>query len=459
VPLTWSLLSGNLPNGLALTPNGLITGTPTVAGSFNFIVQVTGGTPPQTATSPFQIDIGGALTITTPSALTAGTAFVPYTASLQASGGVSPYTWSLTSGSLPAGLSISPSGALSGTPSQTGQFSFAVRVTDSAGGSATQSFALLINQGSLRITTQTLLTGIQNFAYSQQLQATGGPTPHAWAVVSGSLLPGLALTPAGLLQGVPTSQGSSTIQLRVTDSTGANDTRSFTLTIGPGIGTLSLAGIQSTANPAQQLPLALSLSAPVPAAISGTLTIAFASTATAPADDPSVQFSTGGRSVNFTIPANSSSAVLPSQLMLLTGTVAGTITITGSIQNGPSNMSVASVGVRSLAPQITAITATRVTDGLRVQVTGYSPERRVTNVQFGFDVRTASGTERVNLSRTVEPEFNTWYRSSASVPFGSTFLFDQTFGVQGDASAIDAVTTTLTNGQGSTTSSRVAFPR
>ena len=88
-----------------------------------------------------------------------------------------------------------------------------------------------------------------------------------------------------------------------------------------------------------------------------------------------------------------------------------------------------------------------------MQIIGYSTERRVTNAEFGFDIRATDGTQRVTLSRPV-PEFDTWYQSPESLPFGGTFLYEQVFGVQGDANAIDAVTITLTNGLGTTTSSR-----
>src|SRR5262249_24104211 len=84
---------------------------------------------------------------------------------------------------------------------------------------------------------------------------------------------------------------------------------------------------------------------------------------------------------------------------------------------------------------------------LRVQVTGYSPERQVINVDFGFDVKTSSGTQRVTLSRGVQPDFDGWYKSSASSAFGSSFVFEQLFNVQGDNSMINAVTVSLTSGQ------------
>src|SRR5262249_37173768 len=162
-------------------------------------------------------------------------------------------------------------------------------------------------------------------AYSQQVDAVGGPPPYSWSVVNGSLPPGLVLTSAGVLQGTPSATASASFRLRVIDSSGANDTHDFTMSVGPPIGPLSLSGARDTADPAQQLPLALSLSGGYPFAVSGTLNMAFASAAAIPADDPMVQFSTGGRSVTFTIAANSTTAVFPSQVMLLTGTIAGTI--------------------------------------------------------------------------------------------------------------------------------------
>lgn len=455
-PVVWSLASGNVPSGLTLSDGGLISGTPTATGVFGFTVQIAGGAPAQTATRAFQISVTQALTITTPPALPAGMPLSPYTLALQASGGAPPYAWSIISGVLPRNLQLSGAGVIGGAAIESGTFVFTAQVTDTGGAIGSQEFTISIEQGLLKIRTENLPGGIQNYAYNQQLEATGGPTPYTWAIVSGSLPPGLALTPAGALQGTPTAVGSSNFQVRVTDSSGVSDTHDFSIAVGPPIGALSLIGVQGTENPAQQLPLGLSLAEASPVAISGTLSIAFKPAAAAPADDPAVQFSTGGRTLTFTFPPNSTSAVLPSQSMLLTGTVAGVITITGGIQNGPLSMPVASVEVRSLAPQMTSVTGSRVSGGLRVQIIGYSTERRVTNAEFSFDIRATDGTQRVSLSRPVEVDFDAWYQSPESLPFGGTFLFEQVFSVQGDANAIDAVTITLTNGLGSTTSSRAA---
>jgi len=135
--------------------------------------------------------------------------------------------------------------------------------------------------------------------------------------------------------------------------------------------------------------------------------------------------------------------------MLMTGTVSGTIVVKANIQNGVTDVPIKTVTIPATIPKLTNITAVRISGGLRVQATGYSPERRVNNVDFAFDVKTSSGTQRVTLSRSVQTEFDTWYRSGASSAFGSTFTFEQMFTVQGDSSGINGVTVTLTNGQGS----------
>jgi len=209
--------------------------------------------------------------------------------------------------------------------------------------------------------------------------------------------------------------------------------------------------------PTQQVAVGLSVSTPQPNPVSGSLALSFNSTSVVPSDDPSVLFSNGSKTVNFTIPANGTVAVFPSGTMLLTGTVSGTVVLKVSIQNGVTDVPVKTVTVPLTNPKLTNVNAVRISGGLRVQVTGYSPERRVNNVEFGFDVKTSSGTQRVTLSRIVLPEFDTWYKNAASSAFGSSFMFEQLFTVQGDTSGIDAVTVSLTNSQGTGSSIRTQF--
>ncbi len=133
-PLAWSVISGSLPPGLVLNPaNGKITGIPPPAGAYAFTVQVKDSALPtsQTAMQAFSITIASPapLSITT-SSLAAGVTATGYSGTLQATGGVLPYTWSLTNGQLPAGLNINSSGTITGTPVLAGTSTFTVQVAD-----------------------------------------------------------------------------------------------------------------------------------------------------------------------------------------------------------------------------------------------------------------------------------------------------------------------------------------
>src|SRR5262249_49536744 len=153
--------------------------------------------------------------------------------------------------------------------------------------------------------------------------------------------------------------------------------------------------VPNTTSPAQQIPIALSLSAPQPNALSGALTMTFISTSVIPSDDPAVQFSTGSRMLNFTIPANATAPVFPTSVWLLTGTVSGTVVLTADIQDGSKGVTVGTITILPTVPQLMSVAAARTSDGLKVQVTGYSPERKITRADFVFDVKTANGTQPV----------------------------------------------------------------
>ena len=237
VPLTWSLASGSsLPAGLSLS-GSTITGTPSLSGSTTFTVTATdSGTPtPQNVSKQLSITISPApLVITSSATLAAGIVGVSYSATLTASGGTAPLTWSLASGSsLPAGLSLSGS-TISGTPLSVGQTTFTVDVVDSGSPqqSTSQSASITVNPPALSATTSSPLpAGTAGQAYTEPLTATGGTPPYSWTALSG-LPAGLSVSGA-TITGTPTVSGTFSITVQVTDSStpvlSAQQTLSLTL--------------------------------------------------------------------------------------------------------------------------------------------------------------------------------------------------------------------------------------
>ncbi len=232
-PYSWAVSSGTLPAGLSLSSSGTLSGKPTTAGNSTFIVQVSDAAS-RTATQALTLSVSSSLDITT-TTLPAATVGAAYSQQLAAAGGSTPYSWSLDSGSLPAGLTMSAAGVVSGTPTAAGNATFTVRVTDAASRTATQSLTLAVT-ASLDITTTTLPAATVGTSYSQQLEAEGGTAPYSWAVVTGTLPAGLSLNSSGVLSGTPTSAGSPTFTVRVTDAASRTDTQALTLTVNASLG-------------------------------------------------------------------------------------------------------------------------------------------------------------------------------------------------------------------------------
>jgi hypothetical protein len=255
----WEIVNGGLPAGLSMSSSGLVTGTPTAAGTtqpwvivhdltapqggpswcggdnhserqFVFTVVGGGGTPPPTpapappAQPPLQI---------TTSALPKATAGTPYTATLAASGGGS-MSWSVSAGSLPGGLTLSANGVLSGTPTGAGNYTFTARVS-SGGRSASRQLDLAVAE---KLTAS--LPADQEWEVRRPLQisinAKGGTPGYSWKI-SGTLprktgfIGNQGNGSTSFLRGVPAEAGTFPIVLTVTDAAGASAEVKVTLTV------------------------------------------------------------------------------------------------------------------------------------------------------------------------------------------------------------------------------------
>jgi hypothetical protein len=231
---SWAVTAGSFPTGVGLSGAGLLSGTPTVTGPYSATVTVTDAAG-ATGSRVYSYTINPPPTIAT-TTLPDWTANFAYSQTLLTTPatGTAPFLWSVSSGAPPTGLTLGSDGSLTGTPTATGQFTFTVKVTDTAGATATQTYtnetispALSINSGA------TLPAWTRNFAgYSQSLTATGGTGGHTWSIAGGALPTGMSLSAAGAVTGTPTSAaGPYSFTAKVTDSIGASSTLQISMTL------------------------------------------------------------------------------------------------------------------------------------------------------------------------------------------------------------------------------------
>ncbi|MBZ5625856.1 MAG: putative Ig domain-containing protein, partial [Acidobacteriia bacterium] len=237
-PYVFSLAGGSLPDGITLSADGFLTGTPTTAGTSRFTVKVTDSTG-GTATKDFSLEIKPAplaLTGTVSDGVVGATISVKF----GATGGAPGYLFS-ASGSLPPGTSFKNDGTLSGTLTAAGSFTFSVTVTDTVGATATRSFTINVTVPPLTIATASLPSGQVGVGYSAQLTATGGTPPYTWS--AGGLPGDLSVSSSGVVSGTPASDGTFTVSVTVTDSAKKTATRNFSLVIIPAPLVISTAAL------------------------------------------------------------------------------------------------------------------------------------------------------------------------------------------------------------------------
>ena len=386
-PYTWS--AQGLPSTVTLNPTtGEIRGSFNTTGTFSVTVLVTDSAG-QIQSAQYSVTVGAApvqLQITTASPLPTATVGTAYTQSFAATGGTQPYHFALV-GTPPPGLSFS-AGALAGTPTTVGQYSFSIAVSDSAGGSAISPFQLTVSPAALVLTGSVPASSTVGSSLSVQFGATGGISPYTFSY-TGSLPTGTVFN-TGALAGNLTAPGTFAFTVTVTDNTGAALSKTFVINVTTGpltITTTSLpngsitqfysatlaasGGVPAYTWSANGLPPGLGISPG--GAITGSPTTAGLYTVAATVSD-----STGTKaSQNFPVTITAGALTITTQS--LPGGVAGTAYSATLAANGgappytwsasglPSGLSISSAGAISGSPSAagTATVAVTVTDSAK----------------------------------------------------------------------------------------------
>jgi len=312
----YAITSGTLPAGLSLnTTNGLISGTPTAVVNSTITITATDANT-NTGSKEYTLSIGLVTITLDPTSLPGASRNIAYSQQITASGGTSPYAYSLFSGSLPAGLSISGTGLITGSPSATGTSSFVVKAIDANSNSGSRSYTIVVAAVTITLSPPTLPNAPTNTSYTQTITASGGTSPYTFTVTSGSLPTGLTLSSSGVISGTPTVAGSSSFTVTAADANTNTGTRAYTIVVSSVTITLSPSTLPGKA-----------INVYAHAVIGGTVGTPLISALVDNSYTQTITASGGTSPYTFTVTSGS----LPTGLTLSSsGVITGTLTTTGS---------------------------------------------------------------------------------------------------------------------------------
>ncbi|PHV30213.1 autotransporter outer membrane beta-barrel domain-containing protein [Janthinobacterium sp. BJB312] len=264
-PYTYAISAGALPAGVSLSSAGLLAGTPTAGGTFNFTVRATDsstGSGPYAGARAYSLTVASPTISVAPATLPAMTAGVAFSQAITASGGTAAYSYAVTTGSLPVGLSLAANGTLSGTPTTAGAYSFSITATDSSTGSGPYTNAHAYS-GTVAIAVPVAGAVTTTVAYGSSANPVtlnlGGGAASSVAVASGASH-GTATASGTSITYTPTPGYSGSDSFSYTATNGSGTSAPGTVTVTVGAPTVSLAPA-SLPNPAAEAAYSTTLTA------------------------------------------------------------------------------------------------------------------------------------------------------------------------------------------------------
>jgi hypothetical protein len=234
---TWSISGGALPPGLAIDAStGLISGTPSTAGTYDFTVYAKVNADSRSDTKALEIVVRNPLTVAAGDPFVSnravGEVSVPFDATITATGGFGTYTWAVTTGTVPPGLKL-VDGTITGTPTTAGSYAFIASVTDTEGRKANLTAHIVVAE-KLSISTLVLRPGKVGKLYAAKLKTFGGVKPASWRVFRGPLPRGIRFDRTlGTLSGTPKFAGRYRVTFEATDTLGVVSKRTFSIIVAP----------------------------------------------------------------------------------------------------------------------------------------------------------------------------------------------------------------------------------